>query len=158
MKSLRRLRGLGATEVEMLDVYMKQVRSVLELAVPVWQPALTQQEARQIERVQRCALYIILGDQYLSYENALETLECQNLDERRKKLCENFAKKSLKNPRYKTWFCANNAPPPSINTRQEATRTPTMFNPVETRTDRFKKSPIPYLTDLLNNLMTKTDC
>ena len=90
---LRRLKGLGATEVEMLDVYMKQVRSVLELAVPVWQPALTQQEARQIERVQRCALYIILGDQYFSYENALEILECQNLDERRIKLCENFAKK-----------------------------------------------------------------
>ena len=155
---LRRLKGLGATEVEILDVYMKQVRSVLELAVPVWQPALTQQEARQIERVQRCALYIILGDQYFSYENALEILEVQNLDERRRKLCENFAKKSLKNPRYKTWFSANTTPPPTINTRHEANKTPTMFNPVVTRTNRFKKSPIPYLTDLLNDLMMKTNC
>ena len=56
---LRRLKGLGASEAEMLDVYNKQVRSVLELAVPVWQPAITQQEVKQIERVQRCALYII---------------------------------------------------------------------------------------------------
>ena len=63
---LRRLKGLGASEMEMLDVYYKQVRSVLELAVPVWQPALTQQEIKQIERVQRCALYIILGEDYLN--------------------------------------------------------------------------------------------
>ena len=52
---LRRLKGLGATELELLDVYEKQVRSVLELAVPVWQPALTQGQSKQIERVQRSA-------------------------------------------------------------------------------------------------------
>ena len=46
---LRRLKGLGANEEEILDVYQKQVRSVLELAVPVWQAGLTQQEVRQIE-------------------------------------------------------------------------------------------------------------
>ena len=32
---IRRLKGLGASEAELLDVYQKQVRSVLELAVPV---------------------------------------------------------------------------------------------------------------------------
>ena len=48
-------------------------------------------------------------------------------------------------------------PNPLIVYRQEATRTPSMLNPVVTRTDRFKKSPLPYLTDLLNNLMTKTN-
>ena len=32
---LRRLKGLGASETELLDVYMKQLRLVLELAVPV---------------------------------------------------------------------------------------------------------------------------
>ena len=52
---LRRLKGLGANMLEMLDVYEKQVRTVLEMAVPVWQPALTKQESVQIERVQRCA-------------------------------------------------------------------------------------------------------
>jgi hypothetical protein len=50
---LRRLKGLGASTNELLDVYQKQVRSVLVMAVPVWQPALTKQESRQIERVQR---------------------------------------------------------------------------------------------------------
>ena len=33
---IRRLKNLGANNEELLDVYMKQVRSVLELAVPVW--------------------------------------------------------------------------------------------------------------------------
>ena len=42
---LRRLKALGATESELLDVYEKQVRSILELAVPVWQPALILSES-----------------------------------------------------------------------------------------------------------------
>ena len=45
---LRRLKGLCANQAELLDVYEKQIRSVLELAVPVWQPALTKQEKAQI--------------------------------------------------------------------------------------------------------------
>ena len=48
---LRRLKGLGASTEEMLDVYEKQIRCVLELAVAVWQPGLTKQEAGQLERV-----------------------------------------------------------------------------------------------------------
>ena len=67
--------------------------------MPVWQPGVTQQEVRQIERVQRCAFYIILGDHYVSYDSALDKLECQSHVDRRIKLCENFANKSLKNPR-----------------------------------------------------------
>ena len=58
---LRRLKGLGASEDEILDVYEKQVRSVLELAVPVWQPRLTLADRKQIERVQKSAFYIIMG-------------------------------------------------------------------------------------------------
>ena len=45
-------------------------------------------------------MYIILGEDYTSYAAALDTLECDNLDVRRDKLCENFAKKALKNPKY----------------------------------------------------------
>ena len=52
----------------------------------MWQPALTQLEKRQIERVQKCALYIILGEGYIDYDNALETLSCDNLNTRRVKM------------------------------------------------------------------------
>ena len=52
---LRRLKALGARDDEILDVFYKQIRSVLELAVAVWQPRLTLAENKQIERVQKCA-------------------------------------------------------------------------------------------------------
>ena len=45
-----------------LDVYLKEVRSVVELAVPAWHIGLTLRQSADIERVQRVAVYIILGD------------------------------------------------------------------------------------------------
>ena len=146
---IRRLKSLGADIIEMLDVYEKQVRPVLEMAVPVWQPALTQQESTQIERVQRCAFYIMLGKNYKSYEEALNILVSRTLEERRIKLCENFAKKSLKHEKFKNWF-SHNEKESKINTRKKEKRNE--FNPVRTRTDRYRKSPLPYLTDILNRI------
>ena len=35
---LRTLKGLGATVKDLLDVYQKQIRSGLEMAVLVWHP------------------------------------------------------------------------------------------------------------------------
>ena len=152
---LRRLKGLGASETELMDVYTKQVRSVLELAVPVWQPALTQIEVKQIERVQRCALYIILGEHFTTYDQAMDLLECESLNSRRLQLCENFAKKSAKHPKFKNWFSVNTEAPPNINTRGSENKTMTKFNPVQTRTNRYGDSPLPYLTELLNKTMSK---
>ena len=69
---------------------VKQIRSVLELAVPVWQPALTNHDRAQIERVQKTALSIILGKNYGSYRNALHIMEMETLEDRRKSLCLKF--------------------------------------------------------------------
>ena len=49
---------------------------------------------------------------YINYDNALDTLECKMLEDRRTMLCANFAKKLLRNPRYQAWFCTYSAPPP----------------------------------------------
>ena len=38
---LKRLKNLGATSDQLVDVYIKQVRSILELATPVWHSSLT---------------------------------------------------------------------------------------------------------------------
>ena len=38
---LMRLRSLGASESELVDVYEKQIKSFLELALPVWQTGPT---------------------------------------------------------------------------------------------------------------------
>ena len=83
---LIRLKKLGASQSEMTDVYNKQIRCVLELAVAVWMPGLTMAEIDQIERVQKCAVHVILGDSYLSYSQALSNLGTDKLSDRRSKL------------------------------------------------------------------------
>ena len=70
MKGHIRLNGLGASLIDMKDVFIKQVRSVLELAVPAWNGALTKSDCKSIERVQKTALYIMLGG-YPDYQKAL---------------------------------------------------------------------------------------
>ena len=123
--------------------------------MPVWQPALTQNEVKQIERVQRCALYIILGEQYLNYEHARNLLNCEDLNERRLKLCENFVKKAAKSHKFKSWFSESVVVPPSVHTRGNEIKIIPKFKPVHTRTDRYRDSPLPYLTDIINELMPK---
>ena len=79
---LRRLKPLGARRDELLDVYIKQVKSVLELAVPVWHSSITMEERCDIERVQRFTLHIILGDEYQSYKDALEQVQLKTHEDR----------------------------------------------------------------------------
>ena len=70
---LRRLKKLGAQSRSLVEVYLKQIRCILEFGAPAWQGALTLNDKYDIERVQRCALHIILGKDYISYKNALES-------------------------------------------------------------------------------------
>ena len=58
---LKRLKKLGAPTCRLLDVYTKQIRSVLELGVPAWHSSLTQADKLLSERVQK----------YVNYQNAL---------------------------------------------------------------------------------------
>ena len=120
--------------------------SVLELAVPVWAPGLTKYEAKQIERVQKVALHIILGTDYISYTQALGIVNLERLSTRREALCLKFAKKSLKSSKFNEWFNLNKSETLSIHTRSKKT----LFKPVVTRTRKYEKSTIPYITDLLN--------
>ena len=95
---LRRIKGYGADQDDLMDVYHKQVRSIIEYAVPVWHSSITGEERLQLERVQKSAFHIILGDQYSSYRSALKVLGSETLFERRRKLCLKFANKSAKSP------------------------------------------------------------
>ena len=91
---LRRLKYMGAPDMDLIDVYIKHIRSVLELAVPAWHGAITQAERVTIERIQKSASNIILGESYVSYRQSLRTLNLESLQVRRDRLCLNFAKKS----------------------------------------------------------------
>ena len=140
---LRRLKAMGASDHVLLDVYQKQIRCTVEFAVPAWASSLKKYEITQIERVQKAALAIIYQTRYKNYDNALRISGLEPLSVRRTQLCLKFAKKAYKNPKYKHWFCENLV---DVNTRSRKLS----LKPVKYRTDRFRDSPISYLTKLLN--------
>ena len=140
---LRRLRNLGTPTTDLVQVYTRQIRSKLELAVPVWACSLTQSDSRDIERVQRTACCIILGDQFETYSKALITLDLETLEARRLRLSLNFALKAEKSDKFRNWFT------PSVkraNTRQQKDK----YCQVWAKHNRMEKSPIAFLTNLLN--------
>jgi hypothetical protein len=63
----------------------------------------------------------------------------ETLEDRRKALCVSFAKKSFKSDKFNHWFCVD-----------ESNGSNMQLSDVKTRTKRFRKSPLPYLTELLN--------
>ena len=141
--TLRRLKKLGASKDDLLEVYFKQIRTILEYASPVWNSGLTGDDIINLERVQKTVLHIILGDSYKSYSSALKATGIQKLSARRKKLSLDFAKKALKSPKFNNWFRRN----PNQGGRTNQPK----FCPVVARTERFQKSPLSYLINLLNN-------
>ena len=110
--------------------------------MPAWNGAITNSDKTNIEKVQKCALHIILSDQYSSYADALDRANLDSLETRRENLCINFAKKAVKDVKHSSWF----KPKPQLPTRQVQDR---YFKPIA-RTDRLLNSPICYLTKLLN--------
>ena len=115
--------------------FIKKVQVIKE---DVWHSSLTGEDSAKLERIQKTVLSIILADQYLSYSSAL-----QKLSERRSKICLSFAKKSVKNKKFSNWF--------KVNTKETVTRQlQPKFCEIVRRTERFHKSPLSFLTELLN--------
>ena len=119
----------------------------MEFGAPVWHGAITNVERQDIERTQKGALHIILGDQYGDYRNALQITNLESLEDRRTKLCTKFAKKAERDEKHKQWF----KPKPKVKTRQ----TDLKYWPPVARTGRLLKCPISYLTRLLNHVDMK---
>ena len=142
---LRRLKKWGADQDDLKEIYLTQVRSILEFAAPVWHPALTGEQRVKLERVQKSAMHIILSDDYKSSSSARKLLGLRTLHDRRQLLCKKFAKKSFKHQKFSKWF--------KLNEKVTKTRCkqPKLCN-VVSRTSRFEKSPISFLTSLLNKM------
>ena len=138
---LRRLLNLNLDIYQMFDVYTKEVRSILELAVPVWHSGLTKQQSQDIERIQKAAMQIILQDKYSNYQLACQTFSSQTLELRRVKLCSKFASKNLKSE-----SCFFSKVCQTVNTRQK----PNLVREIRCRTTRYQKSSLPFLAQLLN--------
>ena len=140
---LRRMKELNLSTMQLLDVYGKEVRSILEMAVPVWHGALTQKQNKAIERVQKVAFKIILNHSYKSYNNALKTLDQETLYQRRVNICKKFASKNIKSE-----FSLFEKHPHHPNTRSK----PKIAKEFKCNTTRYSKSSLPFLSKLLNTM------
>ena len=134
---------MGASNRHLVEVYTKHIRPALEFSVPVWHPSLNRKCSALIEKVQKCACKIILQGTYCSYRKALKTLNLQTLAQRRNQICTKFALKCEKTEKFSNWFVPRTG---SVNTRLKQSK----FSSIYTKTTRLKKSPISFLTDLLN--------
>jgi hypothetical protein len=112
------------------------------------QGAITQAERNEIERVKKAAHHIILGEKYLSYRSALKQTGLQSLESRREKLCLKFVQKAVKNTKHRKWFKVSHK---TAKTRQKHTK----YCKVVANKGRYQKSPIGYLTSLLNKTGSK---
>ena len=146
---LVRFKSLGGTAEQLLTVYQTRIRSTLEFAAPVFHSGLTLDQSRQLEMVQKKALVIILGVNYINYESALSELHMERLDHRRTELCYSFAIKCTKSPKHNSMFPLN----PNIRANS---RNPKPYKEFPCKSSRYFNSPIPYLSRLLNTQAQST--
>ena len=107
MELLRRVASFGTSVEDLKTIYFLFVRSQLEQSAVVWHSSLTEENRSDLERVQKSAVKIILGEKYKNYENGLDVLGIESLEERRNNLCRRFANKCLKNEKTAKMFPLN---------------------------------------------------
>ena len=74
MQLLRKISSFGASWDDLTNVYILYIRSLLEQSCTVWHSVLTEENALDLERVQKSALSLILKESYKSFENTLNNL------------------------------------------------------------------------------------
>ena len=125
-------------------IYTMFIRSKLDCSSVVWHSSLTEKEINSLERVQKSAVKVILKNNYKSYEDALEFLNLDSLQVRRKKQCLKFAKDCLKHEKLKELF------PLNVKNTELKMRFKETYKGNKANTERYKQSAIPYLQNLLN--------
>ena len=144
MELLRKVASFTTNIEELKNIYILFVRSLLEQSATVWHSSLTEENKSDLERVQKTAFKIILGERYKTYKHAQKFLQLESLNDRRENLCLLFALKSSKNPKTKHMFPLNDKTH-VMNTRQSD-----KFKVQHANNDRLKKSGIIYMQNLLN--------
>ena len=139
---LRRMTSLDLNINEMFDVYAKEVRSILEYAVPVWHSGITRKQSSEIEAIQKIAFRILLGQAYHGYTHTCAVLGAQTLEERRQAICLKFALKNLKseNCLFKKAATSHH----DLRQRSKIVEEP------KCNTARFQRSSLPFLSSLIN--------
>ena len=140
----QKLSEFGAPREDMKITYISYIRSILEQSCVVWQSSHTTENKEDLTRVQKTSCRIILKNRYNSYEKALESLDLEDLNERRDKLCKLFARKAAKssNPHFKL----------IENPYTMKLRNPKTYQVTHCNTERLKMSAVPQMQRMLNEI------
>ena len=89
LQLLRRACNYTKSTADLKSIYLSHVRNTLEQSCAIWHSNLTEENKSDLERVQKNACRIILGSQYVDYEDSLKRLNLETLPQRREKLALN---------------------------------------------------------------------
>ena len=123
------------------------MRGVLEYFSTVWHSSLTEGDCNDIERVQKAAMRLIMGNKYQGYKEALQYMSLESLKEKREKMALNFAKKSLRLDKFSELFPFNNANAKHLMKKRNHEK----YAVTNANTERYRKSAVPFLQRLLND-------
>ena len=143
MRMIQKLKSFDINRNDLVTIYILYIRSILEQNCQVWHYSLTEEEVMNLERVQKAACHIILQNDYISYQDALNTLTLETLFDRREALCLKFAEKCTKHSKAKQLFPLNPEVKHHLRNREKYLVQPA-------KTDRLLHSSIPQLQRALN--------
>ena len=80
---LKILKGYNAPREDIKTFYLSAIRSILEYGTKIWHGILTEEQSKDIERIQRRGMKIICPEK--TYEQALIECGMETLENRREK-------------------------------------------------------------------------
>ena len=143
---LRSLKRFGFNKSELVTVYKGYICPLLEYSDVIWHSSLTSNQTHQLERVQKRALRIILGTDYISYANALDVCDVDRLSARREQRSLKFAQSLPKCSRTSKLL-----PPCRGEIHGRQLRNNAKLTQPRARTNRYACSSIPYYVELINS-------
>ena len=144
MAMISKLEYVGVKIEDLIDIYIRYIRSLTEYCSVAFHSSLTVEQSNRIERIQKTCLRVILSDMYVDYQAALEMTGLESLSDRREQRALKFSMKAIKHERNRKLFPLN--PTAGIfNTRYNE-----RFYVNFASTSAYRNSAIPYCQRLLN--------
>ena len=136
---LKQLKRSGAPLSDLLCFYTTVVRPVLEYACPVWHSSLTDAQTETLESLQKRAMSIVYSSS--NYIGNLTIAGIDTLQNRRESLSKKFFQHNVLDDKSLLHYLL---PDPRDSNLIKKFRTAKPYEHLQTRTEKYRKSFIPY--------------
>ena len=144
MQLLHKAAKFTKSKKDLKSIFITFIRPVLEQSSSVWHSSLTDENKSDLERVQKAAVKVIMGNDYIDYNESLKALNISNLAQRREKLIKNMAIKITNHPKVKNML------PLRTELRSMTRRHTEKYKLLKANTHRLQASAIPYMQRIMN--------